>query len=141
MSGTKGSVQLADATGNTIDLIGYGAASKSERAATGALSNDTSASRNAAGTDTDDNSADFTVGRPNPTNSGNESPSPQSGGSGDSGSSDDSENLPAPEGITPIAEIQGTGDASPLEGKNVATQGVVTGVWSEGGLNLSLIHI
>lgn len=129
MSGTKGSVQLADATGNTIDLVGYGAASKFEGSATGALSNDTSASRNAAGADTDDNSADFTVGTPSPTNSGNKSPAPQPGGSGGS------ENLPDPEGITPIAEIQGTGDASPLEGKNVATQGVVTGVWSEGGLN------
>lgn len=129
MSGTKGSVQLADATGNTIDLLGYGAASKFEGAATGALSNDTSASRNAAGADTDDNSADFTVGTPSPTNSGNESPAPQPGGSGGS------ENLPAPEGITPIAEIQGTGNTSPLEGQNIATQGVVTGVWSEGGLN------
>lgn len=129
LSGTKGSVQLADATGNTIDLLGYGAASKFEGSATGALSNDTSASRNAAGADTDDNSADFTVGTPSPTNSGNESPAPQPDGSGGS------ENLPAPEGITPIAEIQGTGATSPLEGQNVATQGVVTGVWSEGGLN------
>ncbi|ERS50814.1 MULTISPECIES: ExeM/NucH family extracellular endonuclease [unclassified Corynebacterium] len=132
MSGTKGSVQLADATGNTIDLVGYGAASKSEGAATGSLSNDTSASRNAAGADTDDNSADFTIGAPSPTNSGNESPAPQPGGSDNSAGS---ENLPAPEGITPIAEIQGPGDTSPLEGQNVATQGVVTGVWSEGGLN------
>lgn len=129
MSSTNGSVQLADATGTTIDLVGYGAASKFEGSATGALSNDTSASRNAAGADTDDNLADFTVGTPSPTNSGNESPATQLGGSGDS------ENLPAPEGITPIVEIQGTGDASPLEGQNVATQGVVTGVWSEGGLN------
>lgn len=129
MSGTKGSVQLADATGTTIDLVGYGAASKFEGAATAALSNDTSASRAAAGTDTDSNLADFTVGTPSPTNSGNESPATQPGGSGDS------ENLPAPAGITSIVEIQGTGDTSPLEGQNVATQGVVTGVWSEGGLN------
>ena len=107
MSSTNGSVQLADATGTTIDLVGYGAASKFEGSATGALSNDTSASRNAAGADTDDNLADFTVGTPSPTNSGNESPATQLGGSGDS------ENLPAPEGITPIVEIQGTGDASP----------------------------
>ncbi|RMB68432.1 ExeM/NucH family extracellular endonuclease [Corynebacterium macginleyi] len=129
MSSTNGSVQLADATGTTIDLVGYGAASTFEGSATGALSNDTSASRNAAGADTDNNLADFTVGTPSPTNSGNESPAMQPGGSGDS------ENLPAPAGITPIVEIQGTGDASPLEGQNVATQGVVTGVWSEGGLN------
>jgi len=128
MSGSKGSVQLADATGTPIDTIGYGAASLKESTAAAGLSNTKSASRDAEGTDTDDNAADFTTGAPTPTNSGNEAPTPQP------------EELvepeqPAPEGVTAIADIQGTGAESPFKDQTVATEGVVTGVWSEGGLN------
>ena len=35
----------------------------------------------------------------------------------------------------PIAEIQGTGAASPLDGQTVTTQGVVTASYPTGGLN------
>ena len=128
MSGSKGSVQLADATGTPIDAIGYGAASIKEGTAAAGLSNATSASRDAEGTDTDDNAADFTTGTPTPTNSGNEAPAPQPENPAEP-------EQPAPEGVTAIADIQGTGDESPLKDQTVATEGVVTGVWSEGGLN------
>ncbi|MCP2263454.1 5'-nucleotidase [Promicromonospora thailandica] len=37
--------------------------------------------------------------------------------------------------VTPIADIQGTGDASPLAGETVTTQGVVTAVYPTGGFN------
>jgi 5'-nucleotidase len=37
--------------------------------------------------------------------------------------------------ITPIAEIQGTGDASPLAGQTVTTRGVVTATYPTGGFN------
>ncbi|UZD62891.1 ExeM/NucH family extracellular endonuclease [Brevibacterium sp. JSBI002] len=42
---------------------------------------------------------------------------------------------PDPEGLTPIADIQGTTDSSPLQGKTVTTRGVVTAAYPEGGLN------
>ncbi|MFB9776901.1 ExeM/NucH family extracellular endonuclease [Brevibacterium otitidis] len=40
-----------------------------------------------------------------------------------------------PANLTPIAEIQGTGDTSPLDGTTVTTRGVVTAAYPEGGLN------
>ena len=50
---------------------------------------------------------------------------------GDDGGGDD----PAPEDVTPIADIQGTGEESPLAGTTVKTQGVVTASYPTGGLN------
>lgn len=47
----------------------------------------------------------------------------------------DDDGDPDPEGVTPIADIQGTGDASPIQGKTVTTRGVVTAAYPEGGLN------
>ncbi len=52
-----------------VDLVGYGAANCSETAPTAATANATSASRTDPCVDTDDNSADFTVGAPTPQNS------------------------------------------------------------------------
>ncbi|WP_210115797.1 lamin tail domain-containing protein [Acidipropionibacterium timonense] len=69
MSGTKGSVRIVDASGAVVDLVGYGATTMVEKAAAPALTNTTSAQRRSF-TDTDDNSADFVVGAPSPTNSG-----------------------------------------------------------------------
>ena len=49
---------------------------------------------------------------------------------------DDSTDPPVEPGeVIPIADIQGTGAESPLVGQTVTTQGVVTAVWAEGGLN------
>ena len=50
-------------------------------------------------------------------------------------SSDDGDDGESPDGVTPIADIQGTGDASPIQGKTVTTRGVVTAAYPEGGLN------
>ena len=83
MSGTAGKVALLTdrtpltcATGCVAkDLVGYGTtASTSETAPTPNLSNTTAALRNAAGADTDNNAADFTVGAPTPRNSAGPGP-------------------------------------------------------------------
>jgi uncharacterized protein len=58
------------------DLVGYGATNMFETAPVPTLSNTTSASRDALGTDTDNNSTDFTAGAPNPQNSGSVPPPP-----------------------------------------------------------------
>jgi len=129
MSGTAGSVALVTGTGtvtptagNTIDLVGYGASAVlREGTPAPGLSNTTSASRNEAGTDTDNNAADFTAGAPNPENSSTVDPPPPPP-------------PPAPVAKT-IAEIQGTGASSPLAGQTVVTKGVVTAKYPTGGLN------
>ncbi|MDD5370755.1 MAG: lamin tail domain-containing protein, partial [Anaerolineaceae bacterium] len=77
MSATEGKVALVNnstaLTGacptGVIDFVGFGAANCSETSPTPALSNTTAALRKDGGaTDTDNNSADFTVGAPNPRN-------------------------------------------------------------------------
>ncbi len=73
-------------------------------------------------TDTDNNSIDFTTGAPDPQNKGSvvdPPPPPPS-----------DEPVPAT-----IAEIQGTGDTSPLVDKTVVTRGVVTATYPTGGFN------
>jgi hypothetical protein len=80
MSATSGKIALvSDPTAlsgtcpsgaNIIDLMGFGSANCSESDPTPALSNTTAALRNGSGcTDTDDNSADFSIDAPNPRNS------------------------------------------------------------------------
>ncbi len=81
LSGTNGKVALVNnATALTgacptgmVDLVGYGSANCYEgTAATPALSNTTAAIRKSDGAqDTNDNSADFEIGAPNPRNSAN----------------------------------------------------------------------
>src|SRR5262245_45242732 len=79
------------------DLVGYGSATNMfETAPAPGLSNTTSASRGADGTDTDNNSADFTASAPDPQNSGSEPPPPPP--------------------VKTINEIQGAAHRSPLEG-------------------------
>jgi DNA/RNA endonuclease G (NUC1) len=82
MSGTTAKVALVNSTtaltgtgcpitAAVVDFVGYGSANCFEGAATPALSNTTAALRNGGGaTDTDNNNADFTIGAPNPRNSG-----------------------------------------------------------------------
>nr|WP_241769945.1 hypothetical protein [Cellulosimicrobium sp. MM] len=68
--------------------------------------------------DTDDNSKDLTLSSAvTPQNSGDDG-----GGPG-----------PEPGEVVPIAEIQGTGAASPLVGQTVTTRGVVTATYPTGG--------
>ncbi|WP_182526586.1 ExeM/NucH family extracellular endonuclease [Nocardioides dongkuii] len=110
-------INSAVGTPGVIDLVGVNS-NTFETAKTVAASNSTSLARAANGTDTDNNSADFTSGAPTPTGSG--------GGQ---------EPEPEPEPVTvTIPEIQGTGSVSPLVGDPVETRGVVTAVYPEGGL-------
>jgi predicted extracellular nuclease len=123
-SSTASAVGTGNLAGNTglIDMVGYGTAGSFETAPTGVvLANTTSASRNAAGTDTDNNAADFTAGSPSPQGSGSTTPPVD----------------PPDPTVTEqtIAQIQGTGATSPLAGQNVKTQGVVTASYPTGGLN------
>ncbi|GAA1808532.1 hypothetical protein GCM10009795_062220 [Nocardioides hankookensis] len=128
MSGTAFTVWLATGTtalnptadGSTtrtgiVDLVGVNS-NTFETAKAAGTANATSASRTAG--DTDDNAADFAVGAPNPQNAGTVTPP------------DD----PDPTEAT-IAEIQGTGDASPLVGQAVTTEGVVTAAYPTGGFS------
>ena len=47
---------------------------------------------------------------------------------------------PEPGEVTPIAEIQGTGDQTPFLEQVVTTRGVVTGVYADGGFNGAFIQ-
>ncbi|PMC76955.1 ExeM/NucH family extracellular endonuclease, partial [Brachybacterium sp. UMB0905] len=139
VSGTKGVFALSDAdgllacTGTTcaedpavVDLVGWGGATTfSGDSPAPATSNTTSISRIDA---TGENSSDFVAGEPTPT---------PSGGATDPEDPSDPEDPtdPVPGEQVSIAEIQGTGASSPLDGQTVTTEGVVTAVYATGGLN------
>src|SRR3954451_6907935 len=127
LSGTTGTVVLSSSSTavaiddpSVLDLVGYGDTTGFEGTApAGALSNTTSAARNAAGRDTDENAFDIAVGAPTPDASGaTTAPQP-----------------PAPAEPHTIEEIQGTGSASPLQDQRVVTQGVVTAAYPTGGFS------
>ncbi|OZG57675.1 multifunctional nuclease/2',3'-cyclic-nucleotide 2'-phosphodiesterase/5'-nucleotidase/3'-nucleotidase [Bifidobacterium tissieri] len=140
-SGTKGTLflaatadKLSPAAGDTtadakvIDALGYGATNTFEKAAaTAPTSNsDVKSLDRTNGVDTNDNSKDFTLsatitpGKANTTDGGSQ-PTPDPG--------------TKPAGEKTIAEIQGTGDASPLVDQTVTTKGVVTATYPDGGFN------
>jgi len=128
MSATSGKVALVTAStalgcgaacssaANVRDFIGYGTANDFETAAAPGLSNTTADLRSDAGTDTDNNSVDFTAGTPNPRNStGNGGPPP-----------------PPPTSAF-IHDIQGAAHRSPLVGQHVTSvPGIVTAVSTNG---------
>jgi len=131
MSGTSGKVALvtnqtalpcgADCDTNAAvrDFVGYGSANDFEGAPTSQLSNTSSADRDAVGTDTDNNAADFNLpGTPNPQNCGEECEGVI-------------EPPPDPEVLT-IMDIQGVGHLSDDEGVLVETSGVTTAVSGNG---------
>ncbi|MCG2622911.1 ExeM/NucH family extracellular endonuclease [Arthrobacter sp. I2-34] len=107
---------------NVVDLLGYGSSNTFEGRAAAAPSGNTDVkSFNRTGAaDTDDNRADFSLSAAiTPTGSGTQpgpGPDPQ----------------PA---LRTIAEIQGSGAASPLAGQTVTTRGVVTAAYPSGGFN------
>ena len=109
-------------TGSIVDAVGFGSANFSETAPTPTLSNTTAAIRGGSGcTDTDNNSADFTVGAPNPRNSS--SPAFACGGP---------VNQPPPTQAR-IHDIQGRAHISPMNGTTVTgVPGIVTSVRSNG---------
>jgi predicted extracellular nuclease len=123
-STTTGFIPEATATGSVtdarlVDFVGYGSANRFEGSAPSpASSNATSVARDLTRTqpDTDDNSADFGAGTPTPSACGVACAPP-----------------PPTERDATIAEIQGDGSASPLEGDVVTTRGVVTAAYPRGG--------
>ena len=101
-----------------IDMVGYGNATSFETAAATNASVILSINRATGGIDTDNNSADFTTAAPTPTPSGYTPP------------------VSVELGFKTIAEIQGTGDASPFAGiDTLSTKGIVTAVYPSGGFN------
>lgn len=134
-SGTKGTIvlspqgdRLALPTGSitsdaqVADLLGYGDSNtfESSAAAAPASTADPKSLERAEHADTNDNAADFTLNSaPSPTASGGTDPDPN------------------PEPGDPvdatIADIQGTGDATPLKDQRVTTRGVVTATYPTGG--------
>jgi hypothetical protein len=73
MSGSNAKVQLADASGNVIDLVGYGSTANLYEGSSPAPSSSTATiavtRKNGGCQDTDDNAADFTASTANPHNS------------------------------------------------------------------------
>ena len=145
MSGTAGKVALVNViaaltgtapTGASVrDLVGYGPTANGFEGAgpTAGLSSTTAALRNGAGcTDSNVNSADFTVGAPAPRNSATAA-AVCGGGSGGGGGG----------GTTvvdaAIFSIQGSGASSPLVGQTVRTSGVVTKLNNNGFFIQSLV--
>ncbi|MCP1412543.1 ExeM/NucH family extracellular endonuclease [Paenarthrobacter sp. A20] len=136
-SGTTGTLILAkqsaavsplpsgSVTGNAAiaDLLGYGASNTFETAvATAPTGNSDVKSLNRTnGVDTDSNAADFSL-------STTITPTPSNGGTPPTD--------PGPQpGVKAIAEIQGTGAASPFVGSTVTTRGKVTAAYATGGFN------
>ena len=108
-----------------VDLVGYGTANTFETARTtgpSATTDPKSIVRTDAA-DTDVNSADLTL---------TETVTP-CGSTGCAGSGEPEE--PVDPTAATIAEIQGTGTASPLVGQTVVTEGVVTAAFPTGGLD------
>jgi predicted extracellular nuclease len=136
MSATGGKVALAFGTGSLgcngssdpctpeqlsriKDLVGYGSTNFFEGSGAAPAASNTTAVHRADGgaVDTDNNAADFSAGVPNPRNSGFD---------------------PPPSGCDvpvthEIAQVQGTGDATPLAGQTVRVEGIVTGDFQASG--------
>ncbi|BCW81491.1 ExeM/NucH family extracellular endonuclease [Arthrobacter sp. NicSoilC5] len=112
-------------TAGVADLLGYGASNtfETQAAAAPAGNTDVKSLNRAAGADSNNNAADFTLlGAITPTPSGGTAPAPDP--------------APSPDPVSrTIAEIQGTGTESPLAGATVTTKGKVTAAFPTGGLN------
>jgi predicted extracellular nuclease/2',3'-cyclic-nucleotide 2'-phosphodiesterase (5'-nucleotidase family) len=104
---------------STIDLVGWGSGAHEGDAAAPAGSATESAQRDEDDTDTDQNGADFRAATP----------------------SRGSAYVPPPAPLSTIAEVQGTGDASPKTGDRVRVQGVVTAAYPSGSGNLGGFYI
>lgn len=141
MSGTTGKVALVESetalTGSTgiatlepvVDIVGWGsgASAFAGTAPAPGTGNATSVTRT-DGRNTADNAADFRTAAPTPLGGG---AVPNVDGEPGDG---EGEEPGTPTAVT-IAEIQGTGDVSPLRGQTVTTEGVVTAHYPTGGLN------
>ncbi|WP_066943746.1 ExeM/NucH family extracellular endonuclease [Microtetraspora fusca] len=132
------------------DLVGYGAANFYKGSPAPGLTNATAAIRKNGGcADSGDNGADFDAGAPAPRNAatppapcgGEPSPStsPSASPSSSPSASPSPTASPTPEATcdTPIthriAQVQGSGDVSPLAGTDVRVEGVVVGAYQGAG--------
>ncbi|WP_101847150.1 ExeM/NucH family extracellular endonuclease [Zhihengliuella sp. ISTPL4] len=137
-SGTNGTLALVEGTaavtltpGSTVgvdgvvDLLGYGTSNTFETAAATAPTSNTDVRslNRTAGADADDNKADFALSA---------TITPQNSGGTDPGTDPGEEPGTEPKAVT-IAEVQGTGDVSPLSGQRVRVEGVVTADHRTGG--------
>ncbi|UEL29210.1 ExeM/NucH family extracellular endonuclease [Pseudarthrobacter sp. L1SW] len=143
LSGSAGTIVLAKqptavalGTGSQVepagvaDLLGYGASNTFETQAAQAPAGNTDVKslNRAAGADSNSNAADFALSTAiTPTGTGGAT-------TPDPGPTPDPTPAPTPS-TRSIAEIQGTGTASPLAGSTVTTTGKVTAVFPTGGLN------
>ncbi|MGW0809464.1 ExeM/NucH family extracellular endonuclease [Nonomuraea sp. NPDC002799] len=151
MSGTAGKVALVrsadglacngsstpcsdDQLALLADLVGYGGANFFEGSPAPALTNTTGAFRKSAGcADTDDNGADFESAAPAPRNStttaapcgGDPTPSPTPTVT----PTESCDTAPTHQ----ISQVQGGGEAGPVEGQNVRVEGIVTGSFQGAG--------
>ena len=137
-SGTTGTLALVEGTAavtlapgsvvgvdGVVDLLGYGTSNTFEgTAATAPSSNtDVRSMNRTKGADTDDNRADFSLSATiTPQNSG--------GGGTDPGTDPGTGTDPVK---ATIAEVQGATDVSPMNGKTVTVEGIVTADYRTGG--------
>jgi predicted extracellular nuclease len=134
----KSTAGVVPTDASVIDRIGWGTSNAPEGADASGNSLVLSYQRDAAGTDTDDNSADFAVAAPTPQGSGADggSTTPPTGDPGTGTGTDPGDGGSTDPGTTvSIAQIQGSTDTSPYAGKTVTTEGVVTAVYATGGFN------
>lgn len=132
-SGSAGTVVLARGTSaltlptgdvkgrdDVLDVVGYGTSNTFETAPATGQGVALSLQRD-AGADTDSNAADLDAAAPTPCSA-----------AGCAGGEPEPE--PEPTAVS-IADVQGTGAASPLAGRTVTTTGVVTAAYPTGGFN------
>ncbi|GHD45551.1 ExeM/NucH family extracellular endonuclease [Mycetocola manganoxydans] len=140
---TADQLPAGSTTGNAliVDALGYGTSNTFETAPATAPSGNTDVkSLNRTGfADTDDNASDFSLSATiTPQNIASSDPSiptdPPTDPEDPTEPTDPTE-PPVEPGTVPIAEIQGTGDVSPLVGDTVTTSGIVTAVYETGGFD------
>jgi predicted extracellular nuclease len=118
MSGSGARVAVVDASGATVDLLGWGGAAVSEGNPAPATTNTTSSTRNNTCVDTDDNLADFSSVAATPQNAA---------------TPHEDCVAPPPVAQPTIAAIQGSSHLSPLANKPVAhVPGIVTVLGPQG---------
>ena len=119
LTGDRATVLASDAL---VDLVGYGSSSTYEGSGAAPTAYSvTSALHRQDGADTDDNAADLRGGAPTPQACGTDC--------------DGAGTPPADPVDATIAEIQGEGATSPLDGQAVTTRGVVTAAYPKGGFD------
>lgn len=127
---TGTAIPVGDTAGTTgiVDVLGYGTSNTFEGSAATAPSGNTDVKslNRTGGGDTDVNSADFTLSASiTPTNSKGETEATDPG--------TDPGTDPQPGTKASIAEVQGTGGASPMVGQTVTVEGVITADYRIGG--------